>query len=152
MKKLNAESFTGFLAAVVMIVSLAVTEISFRTAQGWFDNKPVDGQIIGLSVLAIALMIVYGIVTMLKIKEDCAWMKIGKDVAAAAAGVCMGVVAGLVIGAIATEVAYTFFSDFNAGTVKATFMPTACTQAIVGIVLALVSILVVAIDGAFRKK
>lgn len=152
MKKLSADSIMSFVVAVLIAVSLAVTEISFHTAQGWFDDENVNSFIILLAILAAILMIAYGIITTYGIKEDSSVNKIGKDIMAAGAAACMGIVAGMIISAIATEFAYTFLSDFNAGTAKAEFMPGACIQATVGIVLALVTVLAIAINGIFKKN
>ena len=59
---------------------------------------------------------------------------------------------GLTMGAIATEFAYTFFSNFNQGTAKEYFMPTACTEAAIGMVLSVVTVLVAAIANAFNEQ
>lgn len=152
MKIKRADSIFSIVAAVIMLASLIITEVSFQTAQGWFDDEAVNVYIIALAVLSMGLMIGYLVITIRGIKAKNNLFKVIKDVLAAAGAACMGVIAGLTIGAIATEFAYTFLSDFNTGTAKAEFMPTACIQAGVGIVLALVAILIVTIGGFIKEE
>ena len=151
MKKISMNSVLNILAAVLLAVSLIVIEVSFQTAQGWFDtNKnPL------LMVLAVGGILLLAAVTALNILGTGGENKVisvAKTVCSAGACACAGVVFGLVLGAIATEFAYTFFSDFNKGTVKEYFMPQACTQAIAGMVLAVVAMIAAIAANGFEPR
>jgi hypothetical protein len=150
--KLNANAVLSFCAAVLAIVTLIIVEVSFTTAQGWFDSDMVNGGIIALAIVAAILAAANGVISLLGLFEDNLVAKIIKNVALVGACLCLGFIVGLTLQAIATEFAYTFFSEFNIGTVKESFMPTACIQAVVGIVFAVVTLLVTGTTAAFERK
>ena len=56
MKKLSGNTIVNIVAAVLMLISLIIVQISFKTAQGWFDtgNNEI---IIVLAVLGIAFFL-----------------------------------------------------------------------------------------------
>lgn len=151
MKKLSVNTILNILAAVGMLVSLIVIEISFHTAQGWFDTNK-NPMLIGLAAAGILLLGAVIVLNTLGIGSENKLLAIIKTVFSAGACACAGVVFGLVLGAIATEFAYTFFSDFNKGTVKEYFMPQACTQAVVGMVLAVAAIAAAAAANGFEAR
>ena len=140
MKKLSVNTILNLIAAAIMMVSLVVIEISFHTAQGWFDTNK-NPMVIGLAVVGILLLGAVIVLNILGCGAGNKVLSVIKTLCSAGACACAGVIFGLVLGAIATEFAYTFFSDFNKGTVKESFMPRACTQAVAGMVLAVVSII-----------
>lgn len=151
MKKLSGNTITNIVAAILLLASLIIVEVAFNTSQGWFDtnSNPV---IIVLAVLGILFLIVSAGLDMRANSADNGIVSLVKIFLSVGACVCAGIIFGLVMGAIATELAYTFFSDFNKGTPKEYFMPTACTQAIVGMVLTIVTIITTAAANAFSEK
>lgn len=151
MKKISSNTIANIIAAGLMLITLIVVEISFQTSQGWFDlsNNPA---IIALAIVGILLLLVIVVLNITGIGKDQKWVNPLKILCSTGACACAGVIVGLVIGAIATEFAFTFLSNFNEGTVKEHFMPTACIQAVVGIVISVLTILAAAIANAFDTK
>lgn len=148
MKKMSGNTIVNIAASILLLVSLIVVEVSFQTSQGWFDtnNNPL---IIALAVLGIVLLLAIAVLNLTGVGAESRAVSVLKMLCSAGACACAGVIFGLVLGAIATEFAYTFFSDFNDGTPKEYFMPTACTQAVVGMVLSVITILAAAAANAF---
>lgn len=151
MKKMSGNTIVNIAAAVLLLISLIVVEVSFQTSQGWFDtnNNPM---IIALAVLGILLLLVIAALNLLGIGAESRAVSLLKMFLSAGACACAGVIFGLVLGAIATEFAYTFLSDFNDGTPKEYFMPTACTQAAAGMILSVTAILAAAAANAFDEQ
>lgn len=151
MKKMSGNTIVNIAAAVLLLISLIVVEVSFQTSQGWFDtnNNPV---IIALAVLGILLLLVIAALNLLGIGAESRAVSLLRMFLSAGACACAGVIFGLVLGAIATEFAYTFLSDFNDGTPKEHFMPTACTQAAAGMILSVTAILAAAAANAFDEQ
>lgn len=151
MKKMSGNAIVNIVAAVLMLISLIVVQISFKTAQGWFDTGN-NRYIILLAVLGMALVLVNAILNIGGIGRESKVVSLLKMFFSVGACACAGIIVGLVLGAIATEFAYTFLSDFNKGTAKANFMPTACTQAVAGIVLSVVAMIAAAVANAFNEQ
>ncbi len=151
MKKMSGNTIANIVAAVLMLITLIVVEVSFQTAQGWFDmnSNPI---IIALAVIGIVLLLAIAVLNITGIGGDGIAVSALKTVFSAGACACAGVIVGLVLGAIATEFAYTFLSDFNKGTPKEYFMPTACIQAVAGMAISFVTILAAAAANAFDAK
>lgn len=139
------------LAAVLLLVSLIVIEISFHTAQGWFDTNK-NPVLISLAAVGILLLGAVIVINILGVGSENKVLSVIKTVFSAGACACAGVIFGLVLGAIATEFAYTFFSDFNKGTVKEYFMPQACTQAVAGMILSVAAIAAAAAANGFEAR
>lgn len=150
MKKLSGNSVVNIIAALLLLVCIIVVEVSFQTAQGWFDTNN-NLFIILLAVVGIVLLLANVVINILQIGKENPAVSIIKFVFSLGACVCAGIIFGLVLGAIATEFAYTFLSDFNEGTAKEYFMPTACTQAVAGMVLSVVTIVAAAAANAFNE-
>lgn len=148
MKKMSANTLVNIIAAVLLLVTLIVVEISFQTAQGWFDTN-YNPLIIGLAIGGMVLLLAIAALNMTGAGGESQAVSLLRTLLSAGACACAGVIVGLVLGAIATEFAYTFFSNFNEGTAKEAFMPTACVQAVVGMVISIVSILVASIANVF---
>lgn len=148
MKKMSANTLVNIIAAVLLLVTLIVVEISFQTAQGWFDTN-YNPLIIGLAIGGMVLLLAIAALNMTGAGGESQAVSLLRTLLSAGACACAGVIVGLVLGAIATEFAYTFFSNFNEGTAKEAFMPTACVQAVVGMVISIVSILVAAVANVF---
>lgn len=148
MKKMSGNTIVNIAAAVLLLIALIVVEVSFQTSQGWFDtnNNPM---IIVLAVLGILFLLVIVVLNLLGAGTENSAVSLLKMFLSAGACVCAGVIFGLVLGAIATEFAYTFFSDFNKGTPKEFFMPTACIQAVAGLVLSVITILAASAANVF---
>ncbi len=151
MRNVSAKVITSCLAALIFLAAFIFIEVSFQTAQGWFDSY-MHPWIIGLSILGIALLICVALLTFLGVGSGSSMMTLAKTIAVAGACTCAGLIFGMTLGAIATEFAYTFLSNFNQGTAKEAFMPTACKQAIVGMILSVISIIAAAISNAFDAK
>lgn len=151
MKKLSVNSILNVLAAVLLLVSLIVIEISFHTAQGWFDTNK-NPVLISLAAVGILLLGAVIVINILGVGSENKVLSVIKTVFSAGACACAGVIFGLVLGAIATEFAYTFFSDFNKGTVKEYFMPQACTQAVAGMILSVAAIAAAAAANGFEAR
>lgn len=151
MKKMSGNSIANIVAAVLMLIALIVVEVSFQTAQGWFDtnNNPV---IIALAVIGIVLLLAITALNISGVGGDGMTVSVLKTFFTAGACACAGVMVGLVLGDIVTEFAFTFFSNFNQGTAKEYFMPTACMQAVAGMVLCIITILAAAAANAFDAK
>lgn len=148
MKKMSGNTIVNIAAAVLLLIALIVVEVSFQTSQGWFDtnNNPM---IIVLAVLGILFLLVIVVLNFVGAEVENSAVSLLKMFLSAGACACAGVIFGLVLGAIATEFAYTFFSDFNKGTPKEFFMPTACIQAVAGMVLSVITILAASAANAF---
>ena len=151
MKKLSGNTIVNIIAAVLLLVTLILVEVSFQTAQGWFDTN-YNPLLIALAVLGIVLLVLIAGLNITGTGADSKVVSNVKMLASAGACACAGMIFGLTMGAIATEFAYTFFSNFNQGTAKEYFMPTACTEAAIGMVLAVVTVLVAAITNAFNEQ
>lgn len=151
MKKLSVNSILNVIAAVLLLVSLIVIEISFHTAQGWFDTNK-NPVLISLAAVGILLLGAVIVINILGVGSENKVLSVIKTVFSAGACACAGVIFGLVLGAIATEFAYTFFSDFNKGTVKEYFMPQACTQAVAGMILSVAAIAAAAAANGFEAR
>ena len=151
MKKLSGNTIVNIVAAVLLLISLIIVQISFKTAQGWFDtgNNEI---IIVLAVLGIAFFLAIVVLNITGAGAESKGVSLLKMFLSAGACACAGVVFGLVLGAIATEFAYTFLSDFNKGTAKANFMPAACKQAAAGMVLSVAAIIAAAAANAFNEQ
>lgn len=151
MKKMSGNTIVNIMAAVLMVISLIVVQISFKTAQGWFDtgNNTI---IIVLAVLGIALLLVIAILNVAGIGAESKGISLLKMFLSTGVCACAGIIFGLVLGAIATEFAYTFLSDFNKGTAKANFMPAACTQAVAGMVISVIAMIAAAAANAFNEQ
>ncbi len=137
------------LTSVLALVSLIVFEVSIKTAQGYFDDAQ-NGGIIALLIVAA----VFGLFSMLlRIVEVTVLSAKAQDmlgyILLAATALCLGFAIGMIVGAIATEFAFTYFSDFNIGTQKEYFIPAALTQAIVAVVMAIVAIVSATVANAF---
>lgn len=137
------------LATVLAIIALIVFEVSIKTAQGYFDDAQ-NGGIIALFIVAI----VFGLgSTVLRMIDVPAFSKKLQDmlgyVLLVISVLCLGYAIGMIVGAIATEFAYTYFSDFNIGTIKENFIPTALTQAITASAMTIVAILLATVANAF---
>ena len=148
MKKLSGNTIVNIVAAVLMLISLIIVQISFKTAQGWFDTG--NNEII--IVLGIAFFLAIVVLNITGAGAEIKGVSLLKMFLSAGACACAGVVFGLVLGAIATEFAYTFLSDFNKGTAKANFMPAACKQAAAGMVLSVAAIIAAAAANAFNEQ
>lgn len=151
MKKVSGNTIVNIAAAILLLVTLIVVEISFQTAQGWFDESNHTAILI-LGIAGILLLLAAAVLNMTGIESGSAGMSVLKLFLSVGACICAGVIFGLVMGAIATEFAYTFFSDFNKGTAKEYFMPTACMQAVAGMALSVVTIIAAAAANAFTGK
>ena len=151
MKKMSGTTVMNIIAAILLLVTLIVVEISFQTAQGWFDTN-YNPAIIALAVGGIILLLAIAALNITGAGGDSQVVSLLKTLFSAGACICAGVIVGLVLGAIATEFAYTFLSNFNQGTVKEAFMPTACIQAVAGIVISVVTILAAAAANIFDAK
>ena len=151
MKKVSGNTIVNIAAAILLLITLIVVEVSFQTAQGWFDESNHTAILI-LGIAGILLLLAAVVLNMTGIGSGSAGISVLKMLLSVGACVCAGVIFGLVMGAIATEFAYTFFSDFNKGTAKEYFMPTACTQAVTGMVLSVVTIIAAAAANAFTEK
>lgn len=141
----------NIIAAILMLITLAVVEISFQTAKGWFDTN-YNPVIIALAVGGILLLLAIAALNITGAGGNSQVILLIKTLLSAGACACAGVIVGLVLGAIATEFAYTFFSNFNQGTAKEAFMPTACIQAVTGMVISVVTILAAAAANMFDAK
>ncbi len=151
MKKMSGNTVMNIIAAILLLVTLIVVEISFQTAQGWFDTN-YNPAIIALAVGGIILLLAIAALNITGAGGDSQAVSLLRTLFSAGACACAGVIVGLVLGAIATEFAYTFLSNFNQGTVKEAFMPTACIQAVVGMVISVVTILAAAVANIFDAK
>lgn len=56
MKKLSGNTIVNMIAAVLLLVTLILVEVSFQTAQGWFDTN-YNPLLIALAVLGIVLLV-----------------------------------------------------------------------------------------------
>lgn len=151
MKKMSVNTIVNLVAAIVLVVSLIMIEVSFGTAQGWFDTN-YNPLILFLAILGILLLLAVAGLNIAGIGKENGVVSLLKLFFSVGACACAGVIFGLVMGAIATEFAYTFFSDFNKGTPKEHFMPAACTQAVLGMILCLVTIVAAAAANAFDEQ
>lgn len=151
MKKLSVNTIINIVAAVLLLASLIVVEVSFKTAQGWFDTND-NILIIVLSIIGMVLLMSIAVLNITGIGADSKAISILKTFFSASACACAGVIFGLVMGAIATEFAFTFFSDFNDGTPKEHFMPAACMQAVTGMVLSIVVIFTASVANVFDER
>lgn len=151
MKKISGNSVMNIIAAVLLLVTLIVVEVSFQTAQGWFDTN-YNPAIIALAIGGIVLLLAIAVLNITGIGSSSQAVSLLKAVFSAGACACAGVIVGLVLGAIATEFAYTFLSNFNQGTAKEAFMPTACIQAVAGMIISIVTILAAAAANAFATE
>lgn len=151
MKKMSGNIVMNIIAAILLFITLIVVEISFQTAQGWFDTN-YNPAIIALAVGGIIFLLAIVALNITGVGRDSQLISLLKTLLSAGACACAGVIVGLVLGAIATEFAYTFLSNFNQGTAKEAFMPTACTQAVAGMVISVVTILVAAAANIFDAK
>lgn len=148
---MSGNTVMNIIAAFLMLITLIVVEISFRTAKGWFDTNS-NPAIIALAVGGILLLLAIAVLNITGAGGDSKAVSLIKTLFSAGACACAGVIVGLVLGAIATEFAYTFFSNFNQGTAKEAFMPTACIQAVAGMVISVVTILAAAAANMFDAK
>ena len=151
MKKLSGNTIVNVIAAVLLLVTLILVEISFKTAQGWIDTN-YNPLLIALAILGIVLLVAIAGLNIGGIGAESKVISIVKMLLSAGACACAGVILGLTLGAIATEFSYTFLSNFNQGTVKEAFMPTACIQAVVGMALSVITIIVAAVANTFNDK
>lgn len=151
MKKLSGNTIVNMIAAALLLVTLILVEVSFQTAQGWFDTN-YNPLLIALAIIGIVLLVVIAGLNISGIGANSKAISIVKMLLSVGACACAGMLFGLTLGAIATEFAYTFLSNFNQGTAKEAFMPTACIQAAVGMVLSVITIIVAAVANAFNDK
>ena len=151
MKKMSGNTVMNIIAAILLLVTLIVVEISFQTAQGWFDTN-YNPAIIALAVGGIILLLAIAALNITGAGGDSQAVSLLRTLFSAGACACAGVIVGLVLGVIATEFAYTFLSNFNQGTAKEAFMPTACIQAVAGMVISVVTILAAAAANIFDAK
>lgn len=151
MKKMSGNTIVNIAAAILLLASLIVVEVSFKTAQDWFDTNN-NGIIIVLAVLGIVFLLVIAGLNITGTGAESRVVSLIKVFLSAGACACAGVIFGLVMGAVATEFAYTFFSDFNKGTPKEYFMPAACTQAVAGMVLSIITIIAASAANAFDSR
>lgn len=148
MKKMSVNTIVNIVAAALLLVGLIVVEISFRTAQGWFDTN-YNAAIIALAVGGAVLLLLIAALNITGRGMEGPGASLLRTLLSGGACACAGVIVGLVLGAIATEFAYTYFSNFNQGTAKEAFIPTACMQAVAGMIIAVVTILMAAIANIF---
>lgn len=144
MKKLGASLYVSAVAIVLAVVSLIMFRVAMGTSQGYFDAG-YSGITTTLIVLAVVFIAASAGAALLK--AGGAILQVVQTVLSVGACLCLGYAVGCVIGAIATEFAYTYFSNFNVGTIKETFIPGACTQAIVSIVCSIAAIFAVAVSA-----
>lgn len=151
-KKIGIGSILSIASAALFIVALILFEVSMGTAQGYFDGNQ-NGAFIALLLIAVVCGIGSAVLKFIEIPALAQkTQEMLAFILAVVACLCGGYAIGLVIGAIATEFAYTYFSDFNVGTIKEQFIPTALTQALASIVLLIVSIIVSAVANAFGER
>ena len=151
MKKLSGNTIVNVIAAVLLAVTVVLIEVSFQTAQGWFDTN-YNPLLIVLAIAGIVFLLVIVEMNLKGIGAENKAVSILKLLLSAGACACAGMIFGLTMGAIATEFAYTFFSNFNQGTAKEAFMPTACTEAAIGMILSVVTVIVAAVANAFNEQ
>lgn len=151
MKKLSGNTIVNIIAAVLLLATLILVEISFQTAQGWFDTN-YNPLLIVLAIAGIVFLLVIVGMNLKGIGTENKAVSILKLLLSAGTCACAGMIFGLTMGAIVTEFAYTFFSNFNQGTAKEIFMPTACTEAAIGMILSVVTVIVAAVANAFNEQ
>ena len=102
MKKMSGNTVMNIIAAILLLVTLIVVEISFQTAQGWFDTN-YNPAIIALAVGGIILLLAIAALNITGAGGDSQVVSLLKTLFSAGACACAGVIVGLVLGAIATE-------------------------------------------------
>ena len=152
-KKQTGNGIWVSVASLIMaIASLVIYNISVASAKGYFSDN-YDQMISTLSILSIAFIALSCLISLPKAKGTTAKvMNTVKTILTVATCLCLGYVVGCIVGAIANEFAFTYFSDFNIGTVKENFIPGALTQAMIAIVLAILAIIVNEASNLFKKN